>query len=425
MRPALRRRVAPFIDQYPRIHEVVEWEEWLEGGLSKQLTTACPYHPGAADTVLRADGEAHRRRRRAMGSLLSRGGHQSFRDEVLVPTAEAAMAETLRECGPDGSVRVDLLQWTQRVNFQLAAAIVGLDNARTPEGAMQLAELSQASMAATATSDETATDRQSTQYDQSGRYYRKFVEDFYAPAKARRQELWQQVEDGRLDESKLPRDLLMLIVRHADPAWDDEDLAIREAIFLVPAAVMTTARGTVWTLAELFAWFDEHPADWERRFDSRFLVRAMNEALRLHPVTPAMPPRVALEDLELCQGTMIAKGEAVMFVHAPPNRDRDVFGEDAADFNPYRELPSGVPQYGMAFGVGPHMCWGLPLVVGAEGIDGNIVYLLKLLFRSGVQRDPENAPPPLHTEEGRLRDPTISVGLGRYPVIFRPEAVLE
>jgi hypothetical protein len=66
-----------------------------------------------------------------------------------------------------------------------------------------------------------------------------------------------------------------------------------------------------------------------------------------------------------------------------------VFGEDVADFNPYREVEQGTHRYGLAFGAGPHMCFGLPLVMGSEGTDGSLVHLLKTVLAAGAEPDPD------------------------------------
>ena len=300
---------------------------------------------------------------------------------------------------PTASYRIELMQWAQRVNMQLAAALVGLDHGRTPAGAEQLAGL----LEGKSVPGEPKDGMESGGFDNPKTHvYQEFVETFYGPARQRRELLWQQVLGGELEEDDLPQDAIMLMVKGADPAWDDPDLAIREAAFLTPAAYITTARGTIWTLDELFVWFDQHPEDWERRFDSAFLVGAANEALRLHPVVPVLPPRVALEDVALSKGTEIPAGEAVVAVMGPANLDPEIFGADAHCFNPYRQVPKGVLPYGTAFGAGPHLCYGLPVVMGSPSIDGNLVHILKLLFENGVQIDSSRSFLRPHAKRGQF-----------------------
>jgi hypothetical protein len=53
------------------------------------------------------------------------------------------------------------------------------------------------------------------------------------------------------------------------------------------------------------------------------------------------------------------------------NRDPEVFGEDAAVFDPDRPLPEGVPRWGVSFGVGAHACIGQDLATGDPPDTGN------------------------------------------------------
>ena len=93
-----------FSDKYDVLHVVTDWDEWHELGRSKSLSARCPYRPGTDGTVLRVDGEDHMRRRRVLGTLLRHGGHQWFRDTVLIPTAHASIQELLAHPEPDGVV---------------------------------------------------------------------------------------------------------------------------------------------------------------------------------------------------------------------------------------------------------------------------------------------------------------------------------
>jgi cytochrome P450 len=404
---------------------VTDFHEALEVLRSKSVSADCG-GPGdeyyRAGTVLRIDAEAHQRRRRTLGLLWRRRGHEWFRRSVLVPTAEVAMAKLLSQPDPDGAVRIELRGWLYRVNMQLAAALVGLDAGRTPEGADDLADVIARHLAGfPGAFGQTAHgfDPEGESEREALRAHDEFVERFYRPAYERRVKLLRRVEAGELDEQALPHDLITLIVRGIDPALDDDDLAVREAIFLVPAAASTTATTTVWTLDELFSWFEETPEDYAKRFDSSFLNRAVDETLRLHPITPGQP-RLALEDIELCKGTKVKAGDLPTVLSGPGNLDPEIFGSDAHAFNPSREVPPGVPLYGLSFGGGPHMCPGIPLALGQEGIDGNVVFWLKTLFKAEVQLDPDDPAPRMRPMRG-VPVSAASRSLNRqqgYPVMF-------
>jgi len=344
-----------------------------------------------AGTVVRLDGEPHKQRRRAMGQLLSRGGHKYFRDNHLFPTADAALAQALKHPDADGVVRLEARTWGRRVNQQLAAALVGFDGAITPEGADELFALIETFIrgyqGVLANAFEPYVADRAGQHD-SLTARDEMVRRFYDPAIARRRELAARVAAGELTEADLPQDLLMLVALDRDPAWADDALAKREAVFLLGAGVHTTANSLVWTLRELFDYFTEHPEAEQRRTDDQFLLGAAHEALRLHPVTPGFVRRVE-EDVHLASGVDLPAGALAVIRNGPAGADTAVYGADAFEFNPDRQLAKGVPAPGFAFGAGPHMCFGMPIVMGAEGLDGSLMYLLKLLMAAGARPDPD------------------------------------
>jgi cytochrome P450 len=383
-----------------RICPITHWEEANEALRSRALS-ADAGGPGdehyRGGTVLRLDGDTHKRRRRAMGLLLRKQGHQWFRDTALIPTAREAMQKLLAGAGPTGKVQVELQQWISLVNIQLSAAMVGLDRARTPEGAVELLRL----ISRHGAGFPGAFSQTIRGFDPEGELERdalaahaEFEELFYRPAFERRRALLDRLQAGEADASELPHDLITLIAKGEDPAWLEDEVAVKEAIFLTPAAFGTTTGSVIWTLDELFDWFDAHPEDFDRRLDTEFLNRAVSEALRLHPIVPGLP-RLVVDDVHLSHGTDLEVGDLAIVATGPSGIAPDVWGEDALEFNPWRETPKGALAYGLAFGSGPHMCYGLPIAMGAEGLDGTIVFWLKTLFEAGVERDaehPTNAP---------------------------------
>src|SRR4051812_3358378 len=100
--------------------EVVKHEEvghaWKCPGLSAGGMGGAHDAEFRAGTVLRLDGREHLLRRRSMGDLLKRRGHERFRDQWLYPTANEALQEALRSPAEDGWVHLDLHRWGRRVN---------------------------------------------------------------------------------------------------------------------------------------------------------------------------------------------------------------------------------------------------------------------------------------------------------------------
>jgi cytochrome P450 len=375
-----------------------------------------------AGTVFRLDGAEHRDRRRTMGLLLRQRGHQRFRDTALYPYADAALERVLADRDAEGIAHVEIYTWALRVNQQLAAAIVGFDDAVTPQGAGVLGGLLDLSLRGFQSGFHAIFEPFDPEgpAEKAGIEARKeIVERFYRPSLARRQQLVRDVEAGRLDEAELPSDLLTLIARRLEPAWEDEGVAQREALFLLQAGVHTTSSSLVWTLRELFEWFEQHPEDRALRGDEQFLMRAAHEALRLHPVVAGFPRR-ADADTELCEHSRLRKGDIAVIRSGPASVDTDVFGSDAAEFNPHRELGPGVRRHGLAFGAGAHMCYGMPIVMGTDGVDGSLVYLTKILVRADVQPDPTRTYPPLSESRGRFVADYAVGHHGEYHVVIPP-----
>ena len=343
-----------------------------------------------AGTVIRLDGSAHRERRRAMNGLLSRGGHQYFRKTALIPTLDAAMQELLSRPDDDGYARVQLVPFARRVNQQLAAALTGYDRATTPEGAEELQVL----LDDWIRGKQSAFDNAFADFDEESEASRaglraiELIRDrFYLPAFERRERLLADVEAGELAREDLPSDLLMLMAQRLDPRWEDPGLRQRESVFVLGAGVRTSTFSLVWALEELFEWLDQHPEDRELVDDESFLLGVVNEALRLHPVTPGFVRR-ASEDVTLEHGTRIKAGELAVIHNGPAGVDPEVFGEDAAQFNPHRVVPKGTTPHAYAFGAGPHLCFGARIVMGHDGLDGSMLHFLRVLLRAGVEPDP-------------------------------------
>ena len=414
----------------PNVVEVTRYAEAVEAWRSRSLAADLG---GASDaylragTVFRLDGPEHLQRRRTMGQLLRRRGHQRFRDTALFPHADAALRKVLADRDADGVAHLEIYTWALRVNQQLAAAIVGFDDAVTPEGAEALGQMLDASLRGFQSGFHAIFEPFDPEgpTEKAGIEARKaIVERFYAPALARREEMVEQVRAGTLAEDALPTDLLTLVAQRAESAWEDPGVAEREALFLLQAGVHTTATSLIWTLRELFAWFQAHPEDLERRADDHFLMRAAHEALRLHPVVAGFPRR-ADDDVELCEHTRLAKGDIAVIRSGPASSEEDVYGKDAGEFNPHREVGAGRHRHGLAFGSGPHMCYGMPIVMGAEGLDGSLVYLTKILMQAGVSPDPAFSYPSLEESRGRFVTDYAVGHHGQFHVLIPPDARLS
>ncbi|MDQ2650742.1 MAG: cytochrome P450 [Actinomycetota bacterium] len=391
---------------------VSDYEELMEVLRSKEVSadSGGPHdHLFRKNTLMRLDGATHLQRRRAMNGLLKRDGHEWFRREVLLPTIDQALVDA--GVGRSTSaVEVDLVPFAGTCFIQMAGAMAGLDAAASPSGAAELDRIRTLMHAAFGGTYEELTrgfdptsDAAKAGLDAKVEFERVFVE----PSLARRRELVAEVAAGDRDEATLPRDLLTFVAQGTDPAWDDYDLVVREAMQVVSAATNTSTHALIHTLNELFGWFSKHPDDWELRTDREFLLGAVNDGLRLHNASPAMV-RVALEDLELCHGTRVSAGEYIALPGEQANQD-PAFGTSPDQFNPRRTVERPHQPMGVTFGGGAHMCLGMPLVMGANGIDGSLVHTLRRFFAAGMIQHP--------VRQGVLH-PATHHKWESYPVLF-------
>ena len=153
--------------------------------------------------------------------------------------------------------------------------------------------------------------------------------------------------------------------------------------------------------AEVLDWIDRHPGDRQRLVQDPVLMQKFIwEAVRLHPASP-ITKRRALCPVHLPDGHDAETDEYVTVDLTKANRNPELFGGDAEDFNPLREPERRVPLHGLSFGAGPHSCLGKMLAVGVQITDANkdedetefgtIFLVLRALLEHGIDRDPDRA----------------------------------
>jgi cytochrome P450 len=395
-----------FVGAAPAWVEITDYSEVVELFRSSKVSSGLQSEADAhfrADTVIKLDRPDHLDRRRVMNSLLKRDGHEWFRKQHLFPAAERNIGELVATADAAGVAEFDLVAFSERANTQLAAGIIGIDGVSDAAAADHLLELNNVmSVAAMQTKQDTKYKRVDDYLEPGLRAKEEFVETYYKPSLAARQSLVEEAVAGKRSEGELPHDLLSLIASHADPAWTPES-AIREAILVLRGAIGTSTQSMVCAVDDLFAWFTVHPQDVRLKTDPAFLIAAINESIRTHPIVPGHL-RVAIDDISLATGRQIARGTHLLLATGAANHDPAVFGADPTKFNPYRKIPAGIEHYGVAFGSGPHLCLGLPIVQGSEGVDGSLVHILKGLFAAGLEPDPSREPrrTPAGTAQGSL-----------------------
>ena len=380
------------ISGYREIDEILRRKEFRQGS----HTESKPLFGGS---LLLLDGEDHLERRRLENPLFDRASLLCYDHESLDPVVERSIDEWLAKADRNGQVRVDLVPLVRTMLHRISAATTGIDGVDTPERTERFRYfVEQLGSAATV---EWATEDHAGLLAHGLHIRGEFVEEFFRDSQRRRQQLVRDYRAGLAERSALPVDLLTILYLHWNEEWDEE-LPLREATLFLVAATQTTTHTLPHALVHLEEWFSRHPEDESRRFDPDFLRLVVNESLRLHQPAPTLL-RFATSTLTLTSGRTISEGERVALLFTPANRDRDIFGSDADEFNPYRTTAAGVRPWGLTFGGGPHVCVGRPLVTGLakrEGeqpTEGTMLRILRALCAANVRLDPENPPIPMES----------------------------
>ena len=363
------------------------------------------YDEGAAlmgDVIVDLHGEAHRDRRRLENRLFRRDVFLYFEREVIPEIVERVLAQAV-EAG-----RGDLVVLARRAMLTLSVRIAGVD---LQEGADRefddlfeiMSRLSRASTVAHSTGNK-------VDIIESGlRALGEFDERFLQPSIRRRMSM---IESG----SEMPADVLSTLLENQDALDLPHEVLRREVAYFPWVGSHSTSNALAHAMDHIFDWLVKRPGDRGLLCDDPELTqRFVHESLRLHPPSPVALRR-ALLDVRLASGVQVSEGETVTIDVSAANRDPEVFGPAAAEFDPQRNLPEGVPLWGLSFGSGFHSCLGQELAGGVAPDGGNhrsplygaIAAMASQLLRHAATPDPDD-PPSLDGESTRRH-------FGRYPI---------
>ena len=375
-----------FVD-YALVDEILRSKHFRQGSHQES-------QPFFGDSLLTIDHDVHFERRRLQAPLFRKEALEYYEHKELLPLITKALEECKEKRDENGVVRADLCALVRTMLARISAVTTGIDGVDTQERTDAFRNyIEQLGTGATV---EWSTEDHDEVISRILQIREGFVKEFYGPSVERRVGLIKEFENGNLSEEELPRDLITLMYLHWNENWDEE-LPLRESTLYLVASSQTTTHAVPHLMIHLHEWFQEHPEDYEKRFDRDFLKQAGHEAIRLHLPSPALL-RIALQDVTLSNDVEIKEGERVACLFTPANRDKTVFGDDARSFNPYRETPNIKP-WGFAFGGGEHTCIGRTLVTGLsartdndEGTDGTLVNIAAALFEAGIEIDPNDLP---------------------------------
>lgn len=370
------------------------------------------YLPLKRDTLTVLAGEAHNDRRRMETALFARAQLLRFEHSVLQESLNRQLARLARQSvGPGEALRADLLRLSRFTLLPVTSALVGLDVQDNDEWWERLSEFVRLFGIASALQwKEGDIEQERAETLQAAV---DFDAEIFTPAWDRRVSLIARYDRGELTGEDLPQDLITALLAHLPGR--PRDVILREVILFFNASTDTSTMAVATAIFHLSEWLQVHPEDRDLLGDYGFVQRVAFEAIRLHP-----PPgliRSAAEDIVLADGRRIPGGKEIFIDLKAVNADVDVFGPDAAEFNPHRDLPAGVKPYAHGFGGGAHKCIGRPLAMShdthdsatsEDGAIGAVVRFIHRLLELGVQLDPAN-PPTVRTGNRQERFATFPI----------------
>jgi cytochrome P450 len=359
------------------------------------------------------DGPEHRRRRKMVNQLVRPEALDEMRENFILPAVRRLLAEALAEPDADGQYRCDLVELADRLFVGFGANMIGFTDMDDPDRQGELRRIIPGIFGGVLAQ---FFDNRDAVFEMALAAKRKLVEDYYLPARDAYRTMYARVAAGELDEAEIPRSLMRLIVSEADPVYADEEIGIRDAILVFNTAIGTSVQSVVHMVHDTARWFAEHPEDRKLATDMDFLTRCMEETIRLKAPFISFLVRKAGEDMTV-GGEAIGAGHELHIEIPRANRDPEVFGPDAAEFNPWRPRPENLPRYGIGFGSGPHACLGLRVVLGNDGHSGSHVRFMRELFSHGVAPDPAGEPQVLAMAQDESAIPDV-VTFMSYPVVF-------
>ncbi|HEY0226426.1 MAG TPA: cytochrome P450 [Mycobacterium sp.] len=341
-------------------------------------------------SMMYTEGPSHRSRRKLMNPLGRADALSGIREDMVLPEADRQLALRLTEADADGTSRLDLVEFLERVFIHFTAKLIGLIDVDTDDRIALLASF--AGPIAAGTSSGYLEDRDDVNRKALAAKAR-YIAEFFGPSLDWHKRQRRRIENGEIEETDIPNSLLKMAAAHLAPEWQDERDLVVESTLLFAASVGTSTQSIIHTIDLLQKWFIEHPEDLERKTDPTFLLNCLQEIIRMRAPFAPYQTRRSLEENTLSDGTTVLPNQELHIEYVLANRDTELFGEDANAFNPRRQSPAdGTPRYGVGFGLGAHQCYGLRVVVGNDGKGGVHVELLRKLIAAGARPDPDRPP---------------------------------
>lgn len=399
MRPVSNPTVPAFvrdyqvIDTFKEIEEVAKSLDFVQGNIAARRVFF-------DDTLIFLEGNQHRDHKNLLAQLMSREALAYYELHLLDPVIGKVLEDLKGQRDADGTVRTDLVPLMLVMLRQISARVIGVDGVDTPERVELFGHL--ASTVGLGSASHFAVEKDRVMAEGKAAL-NLLVDEFLQRSLDRRMALAAEFKAGKIDRQALPRDLLMTLcltddLSRPDDAGKEIPYIWRQCALFMNASIQTTSHMLPHVFVHLHEWALEHPEERALFADEEFLRRAIGESMRLHQATPVRF-RTALSDVTLSTGRTVKKDEMVALFVTPANLETGIFGEDARYFNPHRQVPDGIMQWGMAFGTGTHHCLARNLVTGIRGRtdtkfgnDGTALKIVKTFYGLGCTLDPDRPP---------------------------------
>jgi len=362
--------------------------------------------------LLTLHGEEHHKRRKLEHKVFQRDFFRYYEHELFPKTLDETLEPFIKKKS------ADLIDFGYRITMNLTADFAGIDRLKkTPEETEKLLSLVKIfSQGATLVHSKRPHEEVNKEVIDALKIFEK---DFLIPSKKRREKLIKKFNNNEIDENELPRDVLTVLIRNVDNIELNDELIKREIAFYLQAGSHSTANSMTHAIHEILKWINN---DKDKLFkiksDPLFLQRCVHESMRLHPASP-VAWRKSTCSINLEKEINLKKDDLLIMDLYKANRSKEIFGKDANNFNPFRELDSQQNLWGLTFGIGLHLCFGRDLDGGLlpeknTNPDthqyGIVTLLIKKLFEHNVQLDLDNLP----EEDEKTERPNW----GKYPIIF-------
>ena len=301
-------------------------------------------------------GKEHQMRRKVEAKILRPNFYRWYETEVFKKTLDETITPYLKEG------KADLVDLSYRILLNLTADFSGIDRpdksvAETERILSMLRTFGKAATLGQAKGDKDAISNEINDSIEA------FNNEFYKPSKQKRLEYLNRFKLGEISESDVPKDVLTELLKNQEKLGLSDDIILKETAFYLLAGAFTSIHTLTHAMHELFERMKDPTQENRLMNEPIYLQRCIHESMRLHPSSPTAMRRPTCP-YQTNDGKTLNNSDTLVINLMEANRDVSVFGLDAKEHNPERNLPSGVPPYGLSFGKGMHACIGVNLAAG-------------------------------------------------------------